>query len=360
MLMAVYSNSSGTPGSRLGVTSPTPVNSSAGWQTVNLENPVPVNPGQIVWLSWVFENPVGVRHTTGLPERAQSGASWSGGMPQSFGNSSLASYKYSVYCSYTPGSSSSKIIGNTDVYDLVSNLNYRRAIPVTFTEAGTIQSLSIFHTGGRGNMLMAVYSNTSGTPGSRLGITSSTPVNSSAGWQTLFLTSPVSVSSGQTVWLSWVFENSVGVRHTTGSPARAQSTASWAGGMPVSFGAASLSNYKYSVYCSYSIPGGDESISVNEPGSSDIDLFSMEKEQVLIYPNPSDEEFTVTWKNRYDHRLLVTIYNLNGQPVKTAQTDSGINEIKMNLNGIKSGIYLLELKDCNNNIILCTTRIIRK
>ncbi|NLO04183.1 MAG: hypothetical protein GX126_18060, partial [Bacteroidales bacterium] len=143
--------------------------------------------------------------------------------------------------------SANNIAGNTEVYDLISNLNYRRAIPVTFTEAGTIHSLSICHEGGRGNMLMAVYSNLSGTPGTRLGVTSSTTVNPSAGWQTVSLENPVPVNAGETIWLSWVFENTVGVRHTGGSPARAQSGASWSGGMPQNLGTASLGNYRYSV-----------------------------------------------------------------------------------------------------------------
>ena len=360
MLMAVYSNSSGAPGSRLGVTSSVAVNSSAGWQTVPLVSPVTVSPGQTVWLSWVFENTVGVRHTGGSPARAQSGASWSGGMPQSFGTASLGNYRYSVYCNYTPGSTSTKLLGNTDIYELVSNLNYRRAIPVTFTEVGTIQSLSICHSGGNGNMLMGVYSNSSGTPGSRLGVTSSVAVNSSAGWQTVSLVNPVTVSAGQTVWLSWVFQNSVGVRHTKTPPARAQSGASWSGGMPQSFGTASLADFRYSVYCSYTVPGSDETIPADEADNTVSDLFTMEKEQVLIYPNPTDGEFTVSWKNIYDYRLTITIYGVSGQLIKTVQTDPGINEIILNLNGMMKGIYFIELKDRKNDIILSRSGIIKK
>ena len=63
------------------------------------------------------------------------------------------------------------------------------------------------------------------------------------------------VTSGQKVWLSWVFENNPGVRYVAGTPARAQSAALWSGGMPDPFGAATFANYKYSVYCTY-IAGG--------------------------------------------------------------------------------------------------------
>ena len=86
----------------------------------------------------------------------------------------------------------------------------------------------------------------------------------------------------------------------------------------------------------------------------------MEKEQVLIYPNPTDGEFTVSWKNIYDHRLTITIYSVSGQLIKTVQTDPGINEIILNLNGMMKGIYFIELKDRRNDIILSRSGIIKK
>lgn len=206
-------------------------------------------------------------------------------------------------------------------------------------------------------MIMAVYSNSSSAPSARLGVTSPTPVNSSGGWQTISLQSPVTVNSGQTVWLSWIFENAVGVRHTTGLPARAQSTASWSGGMPATFGTASFANYRYSVYCTYTTSPADEAEYLNEP----VEMNTVtEQEEVLIYPNPTEGEFTVSWKNRYDHRLLITIYNITGQIVKEVQTDPDMNEIKFNLKGTSEGIYLLEIQDRKNDLILNRSRIIKK
>ncbi|MBN1596662.1 MAG: hypothetical protein JW894_00045, partial [Bacteroidales bacterium] len=55
---------------------------------------------------------------------------------------------YSIRC--VKDETQSETIGNTEIYSSVSTQNYRRAIPVTFTEAGTIQSLSIYHNGGTG------------------------------------------------------------------------------------------------------------------------------------------------------------------------------------------------------------------
>jgi parallel beta-helix repeat protein len=142
--------------------------------------------------------------------------------------------------------------GNILVGDLVSTASNRRATPVTFTSAAIIESISIFHNGGTGNILMGVYSDEAGTPSTQLGVTSSTTINSSAGWQTVSLTTPVTVSSGQIVWLSWVFQNNPGIRYFIGTPARAQSSESWSSGMPTAFGPSTFADYNYSIYCTYS------------------------------------------------------------------------------------------------------------
>ena len=146
-------------------------------------------------------------------QRAQSTAAFAYSLPDPFGTLSLGNYKYSVYCNYTGGEAT--IAGNTAVFDRTSTSNYRRAVPVTFSEAGTIQSLSINHIGdgaGTGDILMGVYSDNSG-PSALLGITATTEVNATAGWQTIDLIAPVAVSSGQKVWLAWVLETQVGLMY---------------------------------------------------------------------------------------------------------------------------------------------------
>jgi hypothetical protein len=111
----------GLPGNRLGMTPQTKVNSSAGWQTVALSEPVAVLEGQTIWLAWVFENPVAVRWAwaTGYPGRADSGQSWSSGpepMPEEFGSSSQSNYVYSIYVNYLPASSASMAVQGDDAW----------------------------------------------------------------------------------------------------------------------------------------------------------------------------------------------------------------------------------------------------
>jgi uncharacterized repeat protein (TIGR02543 family) len=328
MILAVYGDSSGRPGTRLGVTGATTVNSSQGWQTVALQNPVSVTASQRIWLAWVFQTNPGIRFATGTPGRAESSATWSDGMPATFGSSNVANYIYSIYATYssapvppatytlttsavngtvtrTPnktsytagetvtlqavpnsgytfsgwsgaltgttnpatlvmdanksvtanftatGGAAGGTIGTTTVLSGITTVANRRAAPYTASQAGQLQSVSIYHQGGSGRMILAVYGDSSGRPGTRLGVTNAVTINSSQGWQTVALQTPVSVSAGQRVWLAWVFERNPGIRFAAGTPGRAESSATWSGGMPSTFGSSTVANYIYSIYATY-------------------------------------------------------------------------------------------------------------
>ena len=252
VLLGVYSDASGSPTSLLGVTPSTPINSGEGWQTISLTNHVSAKLGQTVWLSWVFEKNPGIRYIDGTPAKAQSLGTWSQGMPETFGSCTFVNKKYSIYCSYEPEIEQPYFnMGITEIFRGITTASNRRAVPVTFTEDGKILSISIYHNGGLDNMLLGVYSDNSGSPSTMLGKTASTVVSSVEGWQTVPLMTPIDVTTGETIWLSWVFQNNPGVRYAIGKPARAQSPDSWTGDMPTLFGASTFANYRYSIYCTY-------------------------------------------------------------------------------------------------------------
>jgi PKD repeat protein len=123
-------------------------------------------------------------------------------------------------------------------------------------EDGTIQNVTMYHEGGSGGLILGVYDGAT-LPANRLGVTPATSISSSAGWQTIDLTTPAFVAGGTTVWLAWVYENIPGVRYETGTPGRAQSTDLWAGGMPDPFGTSTQADFLYSIYASY-IPSGGQ------------------------------------------------------------------------------------------------------
>ena len=177
----------------------------------------------------------------------------------------------SVTANFSQTSGGGDNVGYDDqsVFDRVTTNATRRAQPVTMSEAGTINSVSMYHDGGSGSMILAVYDGAS-APANRIATTGTVSVNSSAGWQTVNLTSPVSVQSGQQLWLAWVYENNPGIHYTAGTPGRAGSTATWSGGMPSNFGSSSQSDWYYAIYATYTTGGTptqfDLTTNVSRPG----------------------------------------------------------------------------------------------
>jgi pantothenate kinase len=451
VLLGVYSDQTGSPSSRLGVTSSTAVNSSAGWQTVSLTSPVTVTSGQKVWLSFVFQNNPGVRYTNGTPARAQSTATWAAGMPSTFGIASYADYKFSIFCNYVTNTAvpaltvspagitldyasgaggtfnitsntgwsvtdnaswlelspvsgtnngtitlsansantgtsartaiititgtgisaqtvtvtqeaapvTTSTLGNTTVFGSTTTVANLRAVPVTFSENGQINSISVYHNGGSGNVILGVYSDQAGSPSSRLGVTASTVVNSVAGWQTISLTSSVSVTSGQKVWLSFVFQNNPGVRYSTGTPARAQSTTTWSAGMPATFGTASYADNKYSIYCTFTVnpiilkdasilkdfekePVQILSVDDDKKELNDIsveNVNTLKTNDFKLYPNPANSFVNVDYSDMPELGTTIEIIDSNGRTLYKNQAESNLNRI--DINQLPVGLYFI-------------------
>jgi hypothetical protein len=234
-------------------------------------------------------------------------------------------------------------------------------MPVTFSENATIESISIYHHGGTGNVLMGVYSDQTGSPTSRLGVTASTAINSTEGWQNVSLTNPVTVTSGQTVWLSWVFQNSTGVRFTGGAPARAVSTATWAGGMPATFGTATFGDFKYSIYCTYTlnttilkdaaIPEDikdeqvkilyiENNINVKNNLSDENSINPLETNDFNLYPNPAKSFLNVDYLNLPERETRLFIIDGSGRVILNRLVQSTMNRI--DISNFPSGLYYIK------------------
>jgi len=145
-------------------------------------------------------------------------------------------------------------VGFTEIFSSRSVSVYRRAMPFTMPETATISSVTMYHDAGTGSMILGIYDG-EGMPANRLGLTASTPLNPTAGWQTIDLTAPVVVAGGTTVWLAWVYENNPGIAYKTGSPGRVESPEAWAGGMPDPFGTGTQVAYLYSIFAYYTTGG---------------------------------------------------------------------------------------------------------
>lgn len=150
-----------------------------------------------------------------------------------------------------------KLLGTQTVGGSATNITTRTAMPVTFTEAGQIVSVVLYHGGqlaSGGSMLLGVYDNTgsSGLPGTKLGESNTNETLSYAGWQRINLKSPISVNNGQTVWLAWIFEKQPQLYYTAGTPGRAGTTGTtWSQALPSTFGTSTQAGSIYSIYCIY-------------------------------------------------------------------------------------------------------------
>ncbi|MBN1131251.1 MAG: hypothetical protein JXA71_19835 [Chitinispirillaceae bacterium] len=138
---------------------------------------------------------------------------------------------------------------------------YRRAQKVVMPEDGNITSIAMYHTASAQSglkMYLAIYANGGDNkPAARLAITPETDISMTTGWQTINLTSAIDVASGTTLWLAWVYQTNPGIRYLSGSLGYANTSATWSGGMPSTFGTSSLvANYNFCIYANYTTATG--------------------------------------------------------------------------------------------------------
>jgi hypothetical protein len=256
-------------------------------------------------------------------------------------------------------SSVTATLGTTEVLSLASLSTDRRGIPVTFNEAGQIQSISVYHNAGSGNVILGVYSDAGGKPSALLGATPSTAVRTTAGWQTVTLTTFVSVTSGQKVWLVWVFQNVSNIRYEqTSTPASVVSGGTWSSGVPSIFGTSYDANFNFSVYCTYTttilkdatiqkdnqiapdlIPlhagNNNDEINLSIENSTD----NQEANDFILYPNPAKLFINVDYSDIPELGTTIEIFDSNGRILYKKQVESTSNRIE--ISQFPVGLYFI-------------------
>lgn len=226
-------------------------------------------------------------------------------------------------------------VGITERLASATNNANRRAVPYTMSERGTIESVSMYHKAGSGNMLLAVYEGDS-VPTNRIAITPLTAVSGVDGWQKVMLESPVTVDAGETVWLAWVYENPTAIYYEQGSPGRFDSGLDWNGGMPEKFGSGSQGDALYSIYASYV---EEAEVEVEEEPNGKKDKSNKKekkakKPKVKVYPNPFEYDVTMGYEIGETSQVLLVIYDLNGNEIDRldqGQIEAGYHEIHWDL-----------------------------
>ncbi len=68
-----------------------------------------------------------------------------------------------------------------------------------------------------------------------------------------------------------------------------------------------------------------------------------------IFPNPTNNMFTVTWEGSFSKELTLTIYNTLGSVVKSVLLQQ--NQQQIDVNDLSNGFYLVELKSDNGHLV---------
>lgn len=77
-----------------------------------------------------------------------------------------------------------------------------------------------------------------------------------------------------------------------------------------------------------------------------IDAPMVQTEALKAFPNPTAQQVTVRFRNESSGKVLITLYSITGQPVKTAyvHVQAGMNSTTLDLQSLTKGIYELEIR----------------
>ena len=134
--------------------------------------------------------------------------------------------------------------------------NYMMGCKFSATEAGTVTKISAYirALSGTANVRVAIYSDNSGVPGTLLAQSGAVSVGTTASWVNFTLSCNVSASASYWLILQW--DSSITIYFASGATSQfAYTPQSYASGFPNSWTRASYTNWKQSIYATYtSIP----------------------------------------------------------------------------------------------------------
>lgn len=242
-----------------------------------------------------------------------------------------------------PAYESDSFVGYSEVFSGIAASPKRQAMAFTMPEDGKLMSLGMYHEGGRGKMLLAVYEGKE-VPGNLIGITPMTSVNNNPGWQTISLIEEVVVPKGDTIWLAWVYEDNPGVHYRISESQMVESDQSWEEGMPESFGNCLLKDSIFSICAGY------------RPVSTLIKNNIPDRKKIVfhkVFPNPFNDKALIVFELSEKSRLQLDVYDIHGQRINTIvpyrshlagrymYTWDGTNARGAK---VSSGIYLIRLQ----------------
>jgi len=80
--------------------------------------------------------------------------------------------------------------------------------------------------------------------------------------------------------------------------------------------------------------------------------FTDERQDLQLYPNPADHRITVEISDQANaNRLNLEVLNMAGQKIITQSFIQGKNQMKLKVNQLNKGVYMVELKDSNQSVL---------
>ncbi|WP_026897806.1 T9SS type A sorting domain-containing protein [Daejeonella oryzae] len=96
--------------------------------------------------------------------------------------------------------------------------------------------------------------------------------------------------------------------------------------------------------------------------SKTIPIYLLDKQSdsnfsILLFPNPASDEIKILLSQNTNPFIQLSVFNINGQHLSDSIISS-INPIKLNVNHLKDGVYLLKISEPKSNKFLGSVRFI--
>ncbi|NBR16202.1 MAG: T9SS C-terminal target domain-containing protein [Crocinitomicaceae bacterium] len=94
------------------------------------------------------------------------------------------------------------------------------------------------------------------------------------------------------------------------------------------------------------------STEITEESISNSELIT--KIEAVVYPNPTNGEVNIEFTNELEKNVSIELYDMIGNKVSKSDIPAGSTVGNLTLEGMTSGMYLLQVVNSNNDIIYKT------